>query len=72
MLAFGVKFSWYRSHEKEFRKYYAQEDQLVFVRIFVTFCINWERKNMILAPGAFLSTLPKEVLKPFYFITATY
>jgi hypothetical protein len=30
MLAFGVKFSWYRSHEKEFRKYYAQEDQLVF------------------------------------------
>jgi hypothetical protein len=30
MLAFGVKFSWYRNREKEFRKYYAQEDQLVF------------------------------------------
>jgi hypothetical protein len=30
MLASGVKFSWYRSREKEFRKYYAQEDQLVF------------------------------------------
>jgi hypothetical protein len=30
MLAFGVKFSWYRKREKEFQKYYAQEDQLVF------------------------------------------
>jgi hypothetical protein len=30
MLAFGVKFSWYRNREKEFRKYYAQEDQFVF------------------------------------------
>jgi hypothetical protein len=72
MLAFGVKFSWYRNREKEFRKYYAQEYQLVFVGIFVIFCINWERKNMILASGAFLSTLPNEVLRPFYFITATY
>jgi phosphoglycolate phosphatase-like HAD superfamily hydrolase len=32
MLASGVKFSWYRSREKEFRKYYAQEDQLVFCK----------------------------------------
>jgi hypothetical protein len=30
ILASGVKFSWYRNREKEFRKYYAQEDQLVF------------------------------------------
>jgi hypothetical protein len=30
MLASGVKFSWYEIREKEFRKYYAQEDQLVF------------------------------------------
>jgi hypothetical protein len=30
MLAPGVKFSWYRNREKEFRKYYAQKDQLVF------------------------------------------
>jgi hypothetical protein len=30
MFASGVKFSWYRNREKEFRKYYAQEDQLVF------------------------------------------
>jgi hypothetical protein len=30
MLAFEVKFSWYRNCYKEFRKYYAQEDQLVF------------------------------------------
>jgi len=30
MLASGVKFSWYNNHEKEFRKYYAQEDQIVF------------------------------------------
>ena len=29
MLASGVKFSWYRNREKEFRKYYAQEDQLI-------------------------------------------
>ena len=32
MLAAGVKFSWYRNREKEFRKYYAQKDQLVFCR----------------------------------------
>jgi len=32
MLASGVKFSWYRNREKEFRKYYAQKDQLVFCR----------------------------------------
>jgi hypothetical protein len=43
---------------------------LYFVRIFVIFSINWERKKLILATGAFLSTLPKEVLRPFYFITA--
>jgi hypothetical protein len=30
MLASGVKFSWYRNREKEFRKYYTQEDKLVF------------------------------------------
>jgi hypothetical protein len=30
MLTSGVKFSWYRNREKEFRKCYAQEDQLVF------------------------------------------
>ena len=30
MLASGLKFSWYRNREKDFRKYYAQEDQLVF------------------------------------------
>jgi hypothetical protein len=26
MFASGVKFSWYRNREKEFRKYYAQDD----------------------------------------------
>jgi hypothetical protein len=30
MMASGVKFSWYRNREKEFRKYHAQEYQLVF------------------------------------------
>jgi hypothetical protein len=30
ILASGVKFSWYRNREKEFRQYYVQEDQLVF------------------------------------------
>jgi hypothetical protein len=30
LLASGVKFSWYSNREKEFRKYYAQEDQHVF------------------------------------------
>jgi hypothetical protein len=28
MLVSGVKFSWYRNREKEFRKYYTHEDQL--------------------------------------------
>jgi len=32
MFPSGVKFSWYRNREKEFRKYYAQEDQLVFCK----------------------------------------
>jgi hypothetical protein len=27
--ASGVEFPWYRNREKEFRKYYAQEDKLV-------------------------------------------
>jgi hypothetical protein len=72
MLASGVKFSWYRNREKEFLKYYAQEDQLISLWIFVIFCINWERKNMTLAYGAYLSTLSKEVLRLFCFITATY
>jgi hypothetical protein len=30
MLECGVIFSWYWNRENEFRKYYAQEDQLVF------------------------------------------
>jgi hypothetical protein len=30
MLASGIKFSWYMNRKKEFRKYYAQEDQLLF------------------------------------------
>jgi len=73
ILASGVKFSWYRNREKEFRKYYAQEDQLVFCTDICNLLHKLgERENMILAPGAFLSTLPKEVFRPFCFITATY
>jgi hypothetical protein len=33
MLASGVKFFWYRNCEKEFQKYYALEDQLVFCTV---------------------------------------
>jgi hypothetical protein len=70
MLASWVKFSWYRNSEKEFWKYYAQEDKRVFCKdIRIIFCISWDRESLILAPG--LSTLPKEVLRPFCFITAT-
>jgi len=32
MFPSGVKFFWYRNREKEFRKCYAQEDQLVFCK----------------------------------------
>ena len=32
MLASRVNFSWYRNREKDFRTYYAQEDQLVFCK----------------------------------------
>jgi hypothetical protein len=28
--------------------------------------------ELILAPGTYLSTLPKQILRPFCFITATY
>jgi hypothetical protein len=76
MLASGVKFSWYRNREKEFRKSYAQEDQIVIctdIRNLMHQLVekeygpgNWERKNMVLAPP------PKEVLRPFCFITSTY
>ena len=72
MFAFGVKFSWYRNSRKNFENIMHRKINLYFVRIFVIFCISWERENMILAPGVFLSTLPKEVLRPFCFITATY
>jgi hypothetical protein len=30
LLAFGATFSWYRNCEKEFQKYYTNEDQLLF------------------------------------------
>jgi hypothetical protein len=72
MLTSGVKLSWYRNREKEFQNNIHRKINFYFVRIFIIFCINWERKNMILAPGAYLSTLPKEVLRKFCFITATY
>jgi hypothetical protein len=70
MLASCVKFSWYRNREKEFRKYYAQEDQLVFCTDIRNLLHQLGEKEY--DPGAYLSTLPKEVLRPFCFITATY
>jgi hypothetical protein len=75
VLASGVKFSWCGNREKEFRKYYAQEDRLVFctdIRNLLHQLGERENTRMIIAPGAFLSTLPKEVLRPFCFISATY
>jgi hypothetical protein len=72
MLASRVKFSWYRNREKEFRKYYAQEDQLLFCTDIRNLVHQLERENMIVVPGAYLLTLPKEVIRPFCFITAMY
>jgi hypothetical protein len=57
---------------KNFENIKHRKSNLYFVRIFVILCINWERNNMTLEPGAYLSTLPKEVLRPFCFITAMY
>jgi hypothetical protein len=59
VLASGVKFSCYRNCDKNFENIMHRKINFYFARMFVIFCINWERKNMILAPGAFLSTLPK-------------
>jgi hypothetical protein len=66
-LNFGTEIA-----RKNFENIMHRKITFYFVQIFIIFCINWERKNMILAPGAYLSTLPKEVLRPFCFITATY
>ena len=60
ILASGVKFSWYRNREKEFRKYYAQDDQLVFCTDIRNLLHTLGEKNMILAPGVLLSTPPKK------------
>jgi hypothetical protein len=72
MLASGVKFSWYRNREKEFRKYYEQEDQLVFCMDIRNLLHQLGEKEYEPSNCAILSTLPKEVLRPLYFITATY
>jgi hypothetical protein len=72
MLAFGVKFSWYRNCEKEFQKYYAQEDQLLFCMDIRNLLYQLGEKEYDPSTCAFLSTLPKEVLRPFYFKTAMY
>jgi hypothetical protein len=72
LLASGVKFSWYRNREKEFLKYYGQEDQLVFCMDIRNLLHQLGEKNIVLASGAFLSTPPKEFLRPFCFIIATY
>jgi hypothetical protein len=72
MLASGLNFLGTGIARKNFENIMHRKINLYFVRIFVIFCINWERKKMVVAPGAFLSTPPKEVLRPFCFIRATY
>jgi hypothetical protein len=52
MLASEIKFSWYRNREKNFENIMHRKINFYFVRKLVIFCINWERKNMILEPGA--------------------
>jgi hypothetical protein len=72
MLASGLNFLGTGIVRKNFENIGQRKINFCFVRIFVTFCMNWESKNMILAPGAYLSTLPKEVLRLFCLIAATY
>jgi hypothetical protein len=72
MLGSGLNFLGTGIARKNFKNIMHKKINLYFVHIFIIFCINWDRENMILAPGAFLSTLQKEVLRPFCFITGTY
>jgi hypothetical protein len=71
MLASGVKFYRYRPREKEFRKYYAQEDQFVFCTDIRNLLHQLGEKEHDPSTWRLLSTLPKEVIRPICFIKAT-
>jgi hypothetical protein len=70
MLASGVKFSWYRNREKEFRKYYAQEDQLPFFMDIRNLLHQLREKEYYPSNWRLFYRLFQK--KPFCFITATY
>jgi len=72
MLASGVKFSWYRNREKEFRKYYAQEDKLVFCTDVCNLLHHLGQGEYDPSTWRLFIDSSKEVLRPFCFITATY
>jgi hypothetical protein len=72
MLALGLNTLGTGIARKNFENIMHRKINFYFVWIFIIFCTNWDRNNMILAPGAYLSPLPEEVLRPFCFITATY
>jgi hypothetical protein len=72
MLASGVKFYWYRNREKEFRKYYAQEDQLIFCTDIRNLLHQlWEKEYDPSTWRLFIDS-SKRSLKAVCFITATY
>jgi uncharacterized protein YjcR len=71
MMASGVKFSWYRNREKEIRKYYTQEDQLLFCTDIRNLLHQLGEKEYDPTWRLFIDS-SKRSLKPFRFITATY
>jgi hypothetical protein len=74
MLASGVKFSWYRNCEKEFRRYYAQEDQLVFCMDIRNLLHKLGEREYTYDSSTWRLFIEssKISLRPFCFITATY
>jgi phosphoglycolate phosphatase-like HAD superfamily hydrolase len=72
MLASVVKFSWYRYREEEFRKYYAQKDQLVFCTDIRNLLHQLEEREYDPSIWRLFIDTTKKVLRPFCFITATY
>jgi hypothetical protein len=61
MLASGVKYSWYRSREKEFLKYYVQKDQLLLCTDICNFVHQLKEKEYDPIACAYLSTVPLDV-----------
>jgi hypothetical protein len=71
ILASGVKFSWYRNREKEFRKYYVQEDLVLCTDVRNLLHQLEEKENDPSTWRLFIDS-SKEFSRACCFITATY